>query len=138
MLESAFKRDPDYYRTGEIERLLAVDPYFHWNLPHYPSAGQPCHAGETTFTVDGCGNMRRCHFLDEIIGNIYEPNFADGLKTRLCTAASCGCHIGYIHRPELKQDELYGVGLLERIPSGWPAVTADFAKPSPSTVGTPA
>ncbi len=127
---NAFKREPNYYQPGEIERLVAVDPYFHWNLQRYPSAGKPCYAGETTFTVDGSGDVRRCHFLDDIIGNIYEAGFSDCLKPRICSAATCGCHIGYIHRPALKLDELYGVGLLERIPLHWPEVIANFARGS--------
>jgi len=125
---NAFKRTADYYLPGEIDRLHAVDPYFHWNLHRYPSAGKPCAAGETTFTVDGAGNVRRCHFLEETIGNIYESDPARYLKPRLCAAATCACHIGYIHRPALKLDELYGIGLLERIPSQWPVVIDEFAR----------
>jgi len=124
---NAFKQVGGYYQPGEIERLCATDPYFHWNLSSYQSAGKPCSAGETTFTVDGDGNVRRCHFIDNILGNIYEPNFADCLKPRNCSANACSCHIGYIHRPELKLDKLYGAGLLERIPSHWPAIDRAFA-----------
>ena len=123
---NAYKLEPNYYRLGETDRLRAVDPYFHWNLPDYPSAGGPCNAGHTTFTVDGNGNVRRCHFVDEIIGNIYEPGFEQCLKPRLCSATTCGCHIGYIHRPQLNLSQLYGVGLLERIPSQWPQHFAEF------------
>ncbi|HWH69300.1 MAG TPA: STM4011 family radical SAM protein, partial [Candidatus Sulfotelmatobacter sp.] len=88
---NAFKDAPDYYQPHEIDRLLAIDPYFHWNLHRYPSRGQPCWAGETTFTVDGTGNIRRCHFIDKVIGNIYEPGFVDCLKPRVCSAETCGC-----------------------------------------------
>ena len=125
---NAYKLQPDYYRPGETDRLHAVDPYFHWNLPDYPSAGRPCNAGHTTFTVDGAGDVRRCHFVDSVIGNIYEPSFEQCLKPRPCSATSCGCHIGYIHRPELKLHELYGAGLLERIPAQWPQRLAKFAE----------
>ncbi len=125
---NAFKREPNYYRPDEIERLLAVDPYFHWNLHRHASAGKPCSAGETAFTVDGNGDVRRCHFVDGIIGNIYEPHFADCLKPRTCPAATCGCHIGYVHRPELGLERLYGMGLLERVPSHWPHIISDFAR----------
>ena len=128
---NAFKRDPDYYRAREIDRLLAIDPYFHFNLQRHPSAGQPCNAGETSFTVDGAGNVRRCHFLDPIIGNIYDADFAECLKPRPCSAASCGCHIGYVHRPAMKLEELYGAGLLERIPARWPEIDADFSRGAP-------
>lgn len=124
---NAFKRAPGYYQPHEIDRLLAVDPYFHWNLPSYASNGKPCAAGETTFTVDGRGDVRRCHFIDDLLGNIYQPGFGDCLKPRACSAAACECHIGYIHQPALRLNELYGPGLLERIPSRWPEVLADFA-----------
>jgi MoaA/NifB/PqqE/SkfB family radical SAM enzyme len=125
---NAFKREPNYYRPHEIERLLTVDPYFQWNLHRYASAGKPCSAGESTFTVDGNGDVRRCHFVDGIIGNIYEPYFAGSLEPRTCPAATCGCHIGYVHRPELRLESLYGIGLLERIPSHWPHIISDFAR----------
>ncbi|HXJ72405.1 MAG TPA: STM4011 family radical SAM protein [Candidatus Dormibacteraeota bacterium] len=124
---NAFKRDAGYYRAAEVEQLSAIDPYFHWNLHRYESLGKACAAGETSFTVDGRGDVRRCHFVDGVIGNIYEADFERCLKRRGCPAATCGCHIGYVHRPELKLDELYGVGLLERIPSGWPVVNPRFA-----------
>lgn len=130
---NAYKHEPGYYQLEEVERLRAVDPYFEWNLPHYPSRGKSCTAGETSFTVDGTGNVRRCHFVDENLGNIYEPHFADSLKPRICPAATCGCHIGYIHRPDLQLEKLYGRGLLERIPERWPALTPDFATPPAST-----
>jgi len=125
---NASKRDANYYQPGEVERVLAVDPYFHWNLQRYPSGGKPCAAGETTFTVDGAGDVRRCHFVEGVIGNIYEADFEACLKPRLCSAASCGCHIGYVHRPELRLEELFGVGLLERVPERWPEVREGFAR----------
>ncbi|MGV3771784.1 MAG: STM4011 family radical SAM protein [Verrucomicrobiales bacterium] len=126
---NAFKRDPKYYHAKESEWLSQIDPYFHINQQTPPSFGKPCHAGETTFSVDGNGDVRRCHFIAEIIGNIYTPDFDDALKPRLCTKATCGCHIGYVHRPELNQNVLYGQNILERIPASWPKVDANFAPP---------
>lgn len=123
---NAYKRDPDYYEPDEIERLARVDPYFYWNTRRYPSENKPCDAGGSSFTVDGRGDVRRCHFIDAVIGNIYHPGFSDCLQQRRCTANSCGCHIGYIHRPTLKLQQLYGTGLLERIPSQWPRVAKEF------------
>ena len=123
---NAYKRQANYYRPGDIRQLSAVDPYFHWNLPAYASAGKPCHAGETTFTVDGAGAVRRCHFIQAVIGNIYAPDFAQCLQARPCATATCACHIGYIHRPELNQAALYGAGLLERIPARWPEMDPTF------------
>src|SRR5262245_24640435 len=43
---NAYKREPDYYATGELERLRRIDPYFDLNNQHYPSRGQPCTAGQ--------------------------------------------------------------------------------------------
>lgn len=127
---NAFKREPNYYQPDEIERLAAVDPYFHWNLHNYASRGTSCLAGETTFSVDGNGNVRRCHFIDQIIGNIYDSNFEDCLKPRVCSTATCSCHIGYVHRPNLRLHDLYGNGILERMPSHWPEVLPDFSSVS--------
>jgi MoaA/NifB/PqqE/SkfB family radical SAM enzyme len=125
---NAFKHVLDYYQTGEIQRLSAIDPYFHWNLLNYASLGSPCSAGETSFTVDGNGDIRRCHFIEEPIGNIYQPGFEHCLGKRDCSATTCGCHIGYIHRPMLKLKELYGEGLLERIPWHWPNIQTSFTR----------
>lgn len=124
---NAYKRTPDYYQPLEIERLARVDPYFHWNTRRYPSAQKSCTAGESAFTVDGRGNVRRCHFIGDVIGNIYDADFNNCLKPRGCSAATCGCHIGYVHRPGLRLQQLYGNGLLERIPSRWPEVLSDFS-----------
>lgn len=123
---NAYKLEPDYYRPAEITRLLAVDPYFHWNVPDHPSIGRACDAGHTTFTVDARGDVRRCHFIDNVIGNIYDSNFTDCLKPRLCSAATCACHIGYIHLQHLNLRELYGRGLVERIPANWPDLQNRF------------
>jgi MoaA/NifB/PqqE/SkfB family radical SAM enzyme len=124
---NAYKFEPNYYADEEISRLLEVDPYFGWNLKDYASAGKPCYAGESTFTIDADGHIRRCHFIDEVIGNIYDDGFENCLKPRVCTAAICDCHIGYIHRPELNLHSLYRDGLLERIPATWPQVDPLFS-----------
>jgi len=116
---NAYKRDPDYYQPGEVERLRAVDPHFDFNRVRHPSRGLPCRAGHRSFTVDGEGNARRCHFIPTVIGNIYQADFADQLHPSLCSNETCGCHIGYVHRPELQLYELFGDGVLERIPAGW-------------------
>jgi MoaA/NifB/PqqE/SkfB family radical SAM enzyme len=113
---NAYKRVTGYYLPEEIHRLLAIDPHFHFNLHRYPSAGTPCRAGHTSFTVDGDGNIRRCHFIDRILGNIHTDDVPALLRPTACTAATCGCHIGYVHRPDLPLYELFGDGLLERIP----------------------
>jgi MoaA/NifB/PqqE/SkfB family radical SAM enzyme len=50
-------------------------------------------------------------------GNIYEEGFEKVLYERACSNATCGCHIGYVHMPELKLYELFQDGVLERIPA---------------------
>lgn len=126
---NCYKQEPAYYAVTEVDRLRKVDPYFDLNRHYYPSLGKPCLAGDSTFTVDGAGDARRCHFIDECIGNIYEPGFTQRLEPRLCTNRRCGCHIGYVHRPELKLYDLYGEGILARIPATWPTQDERFLTP---------
>lgn len=104
----------------QIEAFAAVDPLFELNLLGARSRGRACAGGETTIAVDGDGAIRRCHFIDGSIGNIYDPAFIDALQPRACTAQACRCHIGYVHMPELDLDDLFGEGLLERIPTAPP------------------
>jgi len=98
----------------------AVDPLFAVNTHHYRSLGRPCRGGESMISVTGDGTARRCHFIAEPIGNIYAADFAEALRPRVCTASTCHCHIGYVHMPELGLYEVFGEGVLERIPRGWP------------------
>ena len=113
---NAYKDVPDYYDAASAERLARVDPLFPVNLRDYDSVGRPCRAGHTAFTVDADGTARRCHFIDDPIGNIFEDDIADHLAPTDCTKAICDCHIGYVHRPELGLYEVFGDGVLERIP----------------------
>ncbi|MCB9673993.1 MAG: STM4011 family radical SAM protein [Alphaproteobacteria bacterium] len=114
---NAYKRVEGYYAAGEVERITAVDPRFPDNRV-YPSLGRACLAGETHFTVDGDGTVRRCHFIDAPLGNLYEGALDAMLARRPCTNAVCRCHIGYVHMPELGLYDVYGAGLMERIVEG--------------------
>ena len=114
---NAYKDEPNYYTSEEIERLEQVDPLFRLNLSRHASYHEPCVAGETSVSVDGDGNVRRCHFVGEIIGNIYQSGWQAALRPRLCPNKTCGCYIGYIHLPRLQQERLFGKGILERIPA---------------------
>lgn len=113
---NAYKREPDYYPADLIAHYTTIDPLFPFNNTRHPSHGRVCHTGETVFSVDGEGVMRRCHFVREVIGNIYEPHWAQALQPRPCPNATCGCHIGYVHMPELGLQQVFGAGILERIP----------------------
>jgi sulfatase maturation enzyme AslB (radical SAM superfamily) len=94
----------------------SIDPLYHLNTHHYPSLGKSCRAGASVISVDGDGTMRRCHFIKDAIGNIYDPAFASTLFERPCTNATCHCHIGYVHLDYLELDKVFGAGILERVP----------------------
>ena len=114
---NAYKRQESYYSRGDVQRLEAIDPLFAVNNTRHASFGRSCRAGESVISVDGDGNVRRCHFIDRIIANIYDPNFESCLRPRACSNATCGCHIGYVHLEHLQLDQVFGDGVLERIPT---------------------
>jgi MoaA/NifB/PqqE/SkfB family radical SAM enzyme len=113
---NAYKRQADYYSQQDIAALSRIDQLFSHNLHYYPSQGKACRTGETVFSVDGEGTMTRCHFNKTPIGNIYEGAFEKNLFPRLCTNQHCGCHIGYVHMKALPLYDIFGEGILERIP----------------------
>ena len=113
---NAYKRTENYYQQDELERIEGVDPLFRINAIRHPSLGKECQTGETVISVDGAGDVRRCHFVDEVIGNIFSPDFEQCLKPRTCTNAVCGCHIGYVHLEDLGLGDVFTDGLIERIP----------------------
>ncbi|MVN86331.1 radical SAM protein [Deinococcus sp. HMF7620] len=115
---NAFKVGPGYYTPSDLARLNAADPLFEVNTRRYPTRGQPCGAGETAISVDGAGTVRRCHFIARPLGNLYAQPVAELLRPRPCSRPSCECHIGYVHLPALGAEDLYGPGLLARIPEG--------------------
>jgi MoaA/NifB/PqqE/SkfB family radical SAM enzyme len=117
---NAYKRVPDYYTPAEVQALTTVDPLFPMNNQRHPSEGRPCDAGERLISVDGDGTIRRCHFIRDPIGNLYEPGWEAALRARPCTNATCGCHIGYVHMPHLGLQAVFGDGVLERVPSRVP------------------
>ena len=113
---NAYKREANYYTEELLQHIESIDPLFRWNTQYHPSKGFSCQAGFTSFSVDGQGDMRRCHFIKNVIGNIYDPNFEKSLRPQNCTQETCGCHIGYVHLDRLQQYDIYGDGLLERLP----------------------
>jgi organic radical activating enzyme len=113
---NAYKDSPDYYSREQIDRLEHVDPLFRINNVRHPSRGRDCAAGETAVSLDGEGNLRRCHFVGVVIGNIYKPGWRTALARRACPNHTCGCYIGYALMPGLQHERLFGEGLLERIP----------------------
>jgi MoaA/NifB/PqqE/SkfB family radical SAM enzyme len=113
---NAYKCEADYYTSEMVADLTKIDPLFPVNNTSHASRGEPCRAGASVISVDGEGTVRRCHFIKEPIGNIYDANFADCLRERVCANDTCGCHIGYVHLDRLKLYDTFGAGVLERIP----------------------
>jgi MoaA/NifB/PqqE/SkfB family radical SAM enzyme len=109
---------PRPYTSAEVAAFRAIDPRFEITLRRQKSWGRPCGAGETAFTVDGVGDIRRCHFVDEVIGNIEEPDWDSALRPRRCPRLFCDCFLG---KAQIQADELtpfFGAASLERQPAG--------------------
>jgi MoaA/NifB/PqqE/SkfB family radical SAM enzyme len=115
---NAYKRLPDYYQPEDLRRFEAIDPLFPINNQRHPSLGHACRCGHSVISVDGDGTIRRCHFIRAPIGNLYEPGFEAALRREPCPNATCGCHIGYVHMDHLGLYDVFGNGVLERIPMG--------------------
>jgi MoaA/NifB/PqqE/SkfB family radical SAM enzyme len=113
---NAAKRS-ERYSAEDVERFERIDPLFRTNTIEHPSLGRSCRAGASVVSVAGEGDVRRCHFVDDVIGNLYDGSFDDALRERPCPNTTCGCHIGYVHLDELALYRTYGSGVLERIPS---------------------
>lgn len=125
---NAYKDLPDYYTNEQIARLEQIDPLFRLNLTNHPALGAECQAGESAVSVDGDGNLRRCHFINTIIGNLYAPDWQAALTKRRCPNRTCDCYIGYAQMPRLAHQRIFGEQLLERIPAE--QMWGDFGKRS--------
>jgi hypothetical protein len=135
---NAYKRVDAYYDPAARDFFTAIDPLFPINDVRHPSRGRDCRAGDEVFSVDGDGTMRRCHFIRDAIGNLYRDDWRSALRPAPCTNDTCGCHIGYVHMPELKLYDVFGDGVLERVPAtriwGGSAIPDRPATPAPRTV----
>lgn len=103
-----------FYTAEELQRWQAIDPLMDLNMHLYPSKGKPCLTGDKVLSIQGDGTVQRCHFVKQVLGNLY----TDYQSTQsACPNNTCDCHIGYIHLPELELYKIFGEGLLERIPA---------------------
>lgn len=109
------RRGPGYYSAEDLAWLDAIDPWFAQSRRPVPSRGKGCFAGETSLSVDGDGELARCHFLPERLGNLYEDDLADMLRERSCPRFKCDCYIGYAQRKDLPFQAVFGNGVLARI-----------------------
>jgi hypothetical protein len=126
------------YTDAEAEPWTALDPHFPFSRHPHTSAGRACRTGESVVSVDGEGTVRRCHFVKEPLGNLYDGSFQARLRSRPCPLAVCDCHIGYVHLESLPLYDVFAGGVLERIPADWPrpameARTAEPRRSSPTT-----
>jgi MoaA/NifB/PqqE/SkfB family radical SAM enzyme len=134
---NAYRRSEGYYTREDVAKWEAIDPLFALNLKEYPSLGRACRAGSDAIAVDGDGTIRRCHFIDAPLGNIYEPGWERALVDAPCSNKSCRCHIGYVHMNELGLYDVFAGGLLERVPRMWgdrEALLTEGQKPRPGRV----
>lgn len=113
---NAYKREPNYYSSTEKDWLQQIDPFFSLNNTIYKTRGKQCYAGESSVSIDGAGNVSRCHFIKEPLGNIYQHALNAILGSRVCTNDHCRCYIGYINLKELNLNKIYSDKILERIP----------------------
>ncbi len=103
----------NYYRDDEIAWLTQLDPWFHYNLTPGNSLHAPCRAGSSALSIDADGNVRRCHFVDQILGNLYDGWQAEHSP---CPNGVCDCYIGYMLRKDRAVAEQFGAGVLTRLP----------------------
>lgn len=106
------------YTLAEQAAFQAIDPQFPLTARRQPSLGKACQTGELTFTVDGRGDMRRCHFVEGVIGNIHDDHWEQALRPRACPNRFCDCFLG---KAQLRADSLasfFGQTVLERVPAG--------------------
>ncbi|MGY0490442.1 STM4011 family radical SAM protein [Streptomyces sp. WG-D5] len=117
------------YTDEEAAAWTAVDPLFPYSRHPHRSAGLPCRTGSSVISVDGEGTVRRCHFVRDELGNLYDGSYRAALAPRACPLAVCDCHIGYVHLETLPLYDVFAGGVLERVPAA-PAA-------APQLIGTP-
>ncbi|WP_019061980.1 STM4011 family radical SAM protein [Streptomyces prunicolor] len=108
------------YDDAEANDWTALDPLFPYSRHPHRSAGLPCRTGESVISVDGAGTVRRCHFVRDELGNLYDGSYRAALRPRACPLAVCDCHIGYVHLESLPLYDVFAGGVLERVPSALP------------------
>ncbi|MDP2315501.1 MAG: STM4011 family radical SAM protein [Pseudomonadota bacterium] len=109
------------YGPADIERWSRIDPGFALDVRPHATRGKPCDTGDTVISVDGAGTIHRCHFVADVLGNLYDDDLAAILGPRPCPRPRCDCYIGYAHLPALGMRAVYGDDLLARMrPSATP------------------
>lgn len=108
--------DGHVYDDDAIARWTEIDPLFNYSARPHSSLGRRCRTGSEVVSVSGDGSVTRCHFVPSPLGNLYDGSFRTSLGDRPCPLTVCDCHIGYVHLEHLRLDQVFGPGLLERLP----------------------
>lgn len=103
------------YSADDLARFTAIDPHFALTLRPHPSRGRACRTGDDVIAVDGDGTIQRCHFVNEVLGNLYTDDLERILRPRACSRSHCDCYIGFAHLEHLDLGTVYGDGLLPRM-----------------------
>lgn len=106
------------YSDTDAAEWTGIDPLFGYSRQPHASRGLPCRTGDSVISVDGDGTVRRCHFVPDVLGNLYDGSFRTALRPRPCPLAVCDCHIGYVHLEPLGLYDVFAGGVLERVPTG--------------------
>jgi MoaA/NifB/PqqE/SkfB family radical SAM enzyme len=117
---NAYQREADYYTPAQLEQIRAIDPWFDLNNQRFASHGRPCTAGQRAVYLDDEGDLRRCFFVGEVLGNLFRDGWRRLDAPRGCPRASCHCYVGHMHIVELDFRSIYGRDLAVRIPRDWP------------------
>ncbi len=114
---NAYQREPNYYTSEELFEVRSIDPYFDLNNQQFPSLGRPCHAGQLAVYLDDEGDLRRCIFVGDVIGNLFRDGWRRHDEPRPCPRPTCHCYVGHMHIVELGFRSIYGENLAVRIPA---------------------
>lgn len=106
------------YTPDEERAWTAIDPLFGYSVRPHPSRGAACRTGDDVISVLGDGTVRRCHFVPEPLGNLYDGSWRR--TTAPCPKQECDCHIGYVHLRTLPLYDVFAGGVLERVPHELP------------------
>lgn len=109
------------YDEAAERAWTTIDPLFGFSVRPHESLGHECWAGETALSVLRDGTARRCHFIADPLGNLYDGSYLTALRARPCSIDTCDCHIGYVHLKRLGLHQVFAAGIAERIPAGWGA-----------------
>ncbi|GAA3242611.1 STM4011 family radical SAM protein [Dactylosporangium siamense] len=123
------------YPAEQEAAWTAIDPLFGYSVRPHASRGRSCRTGDEVISVLGDGTVRRCHFVPEPLGNLYDGTWRR--TTQPCPKGECDCHIGYVHLRTLPLYDVFAGGVLERVPHElplWSVPPAALNAADPGTV----